>query len=266
MSYQELAEEIREKPIYTALKDFVNNFQDLKSEESSKFGSRHIKRTKVNFGAPYTLEEIELFEKNNCIELPIELKVYLTEISRDLYKKHLEFMQIDLKDSPHLGKSCLLVKNVTPIMRFIGRAEDTQYDMEYLRKNHPKCIDMDDDQLKKYIDDELYGTPSQFQGFKNDGYVAQDMEWCEDIMNELFNGTLELREIGCGYTNRIILNGDKKGYVIKEQLAGDGPIRIDYKSFFTYAVAGTPLEKEYGEVNQNDLMEILMKSMMYGGF
>ena len=45
---------------------------------------------------------------------------------------------------------------------------------------------------------------------------------------------MHIRNVGCGYTDKIILNGKFKGSIWNESFAGDGPIRIIDKSFYEY--------------------------------
>lgn len=242
MSYKDQAPIVRDMPIFRELKKYVELFQDLQKDEVEDKGDgwvSHVTRGTINFGKPYTLEEVEAFESRNNIELPIELKVYLTEISRHLYKKHLEFQLIELKDSESLSKSFPLTQNFTPYRRLVCGKTDDKYDVEIVRTNVDACNNMTNEEVVSYIDDEIMITPSQFNRFKNGGYFINDFEWDPLVDKSLFNGTLLIRRIGCGYTNRIVLNGLKKGQMLKEQLVGDGPIRIEYESFLDYAVIGT---------------------------
>ena len=49
-----------------------------------------------------------------------------------------------------------------------------------------------------------------------------------------YHGMMHIRNVGCGYTDKIILNGKFKGTVWNESFAGDGPIRIISGSFYKY--------------------------------
>ena len=77
--------------------EYRNNFKDLKYHEIRKSYGGTVTteicrgKTHINFQPPYSLDEVNSFEYKNNIQLPEELKIYLTKVSRSIYKNHLEF-------------------------------------------------------------------------------------------------------------------------------------------------------------------------------
>ncbi len=59
-----------------------------------------------------------------------------------------------------------------------------------------------------------------------------DYEDTHPLLN--YHGMMHLRDVGCGYTDQIILNGQFEGCVVNESFAGDGPIKIINMSFYKY--------------------------------
>jgi len=96
--------------------EFRDSFVDLKTDETieHEFSSFTIHRPIVltNYQQPYNINDINLFEQYNIIELPEELKSYLTTVSKSLYKKHLEFSIIELNNNPNLKKPCVLRRDI----------------------------------------------------------------------------------------------------------------------------------------------------------
>ena len=163
---------------------YRDSFKDLKNHEIKKnknfTENIHRPNTLINYQPPYSLQEVEDFEKRNNIELPEELKIYLTQVSKSIYKNHLEFKIIELKDNENFNKPCIL--------------EDT----------YTSCPDESDEE-------EYEKNP---------------------ILN--LHGMMEIRTIGCGYTDQIILNGKFKGTIWTEYFAADGEITKTFDSFFDY--------------------------------
>ena len=56
-------------------------------------------REKVNYSPPYTFIEIYNFEKDAGISLPLQLKIYLLEISKDIYDIDNDFLTIIVKSN-----------------------------------------------------------------------------------------------------------------------------------------------------------------------
>ncbi len=67
-------------------------------------------------------------------------------------------------------------------------------------------------------------------------YTDDEDDEDEDDIHPLLNyhGMMYLRDVGCGYTDQIVLNGKFRGCVVNESFAGDGPIKIINNSFYQY--------------------------------
>ena len=180
--------------------EYRNNFKDLKYHEIRKsYGgtvTTEIRRgeTHINFQPPYSLDEVNSFEYKNNIQLPEELKIYLTKVSRSVYKNHLEFRIIELNDNENFKKQCPLEGNY----RLLCAQPFCLC---------PQCESDDEDKCDEFYDN-------------------------DPLLN--FHGMMTIREVGCGYTDQIVLNGKFKGTIWHEKFAGDGGIMKTYDSFFDY--------------------------------
>jgi hypothetical protein len=90
---------------------FRDNFVDLPIVKGTGKIVDHLNLSgshKLKYQKPYGIDEIDAFETKNGIELPEEFKTYLTEVSRSLYKDHLEFSIIELIDDDKMSKPCAL--------------------------------------------------------------------------------------------------------------------------------------------------------------
>ena len=146
-----------------------DNFVDLETTKHTHFGTINKPAHLLNYQPPYSLNEIKRFEHRNNIQLPNELIIYLTQVSKSLYKSHLEFSIICLHDDTVLQKTC--------------------------------TIDEDDDMFSINLD-----------------------------------GMMTIREVGCGYTDKIVLNGKWKGEIwVDYSIADAGCYKIN-NSFLEYAL------------------------------
>ena len=210
VEYMERTEELRKTEKFKQLQEKRNNFQELKAED-------HIKREITNYLPPYTFEEVHKFEQENNIMLPIEFKMYLLEISSCIYKKHLEFQKVYLENSPFLKDSFPWQKtlNVCPY-RY---SEDQEYNRQYINDHHNKDFETNNE-LEDFICDNYDFSPSQIDQAKKAGEIDPEF----NPKNNLLQGSMTLREVGCGYQDIIILNGQYYGNVCYESFGGDDPI------------------------------------------
>jgi len=94
-----------------ALKELRARNNGTRSNEKSNEANIN-RNTSKNYSLPYTSTEIENFEKDNNIKFPSELRMYLTQFSRDLYKSNLDFQQIKL------DKSCIrMMPDITELSK-----------------------------------------------------------------------------------------------------------------------------------------------------
>lgn len=235
--YQESIKFIKNSEAFKQIKTYVDNFKDLQVHEiiNNEVYTMEISRTKINYGSPYSIVQVLEFEKQNNIILPQQLKAYLTEISRDIYKPHLEFQTIKLEDDDNLSKPYMFLKSCIPYYDLTSN-KILPYDIEYIKKNIKEYKNHTDNEIKNVIDEYTCITPYKLKQFQETGYILDEYEWHNDIDDELFNGTMLIRDIGCGYTNRIILNGQYYGKICTEYICGDGNIEIEYDTFFNYIV------------------------------
>jgi hypothetical protein len=64
-----------------------------------------------------------------------------------------------------------------------------------------------------------------------------DYDYDDENDNPAYNTkVLEIRDIGCGYTNVIVLEGEYAGTIWCEQFSGDGPLTRIFGSFFDYVL------------------------------
>ena len=125
-------EEIRSK---------VTAFEPLEEHEITKgvgwtCETHRISERRI-YQPPYSLTKVKEFETRNEIQLPEQFKTYLTEISRSLFKNHLEFSIIELKDEKNLKRACGLheVFNSCPEEPDFEDDDDEAYDL--WEDNHP---------------------------------------------------------------------------------------------------------------------------------
>jgi len=189
------------KKLKEVIIEFVKHFKDLKKEEINEKGrwTERIKRleTCLNFQPPYTIYEVTSFEERNGIKLPKELKTYLTEISRSIFCKTSgadDFCIIDLKNNENLRKDCVLVNILHFNRNKLFSSEDEDEE------------DEDDQEDEDEVDDPLLD----------------------------YHGMMHIRRVGCGYSDKIILNGKFEGSVWNESFVGDGPITLINDSFYRY--------------------------------
>lgn len=150
-------------------------------------------------GKPMEEEKIVNFEKENNVTLPLELIVYLLCVSESTYKDHLNWIPIVLSSS-----------NIE-MMPTVDN--DNQY-----YKQTKLCSE---DSQKYENDNDLYDNKlAELEKEKNKTKV------------------LNLRRVGCGYTDHIILEniGDKYiGQIWHDKFTGNGVFkRVDY-SFLDYS-------------------------------
>ena len=175
------------------LESLVNeSYLELKNEEKEKKDKedyekivKYVNEKNDIFLSPYTNEEINNFERKSNIKLPLQLRNYLTTISKNYYIT--KFNQnskynILLENEDKLSSKCFLNNNI-------------------------------------YSSSELYNF---------------DDETKKSIENG--DGTIFLRNIGCGYTDFIVINGKYTGTVWSEELCGDGAIRMINSTFYKYII------------------------------
>ena len=175
------------------LESLVNeSYLELKNEEKEKKDKedyekivKYVNEKNDIFLSPYTNEEINNFERKSNIKLPLQLRNYLTTISKNYYIT--KFNQnskynILLENEDKLSSKCFLNNNI-------------------------------------YSSSELYNF---------------DDDTKKSIENG--DGTIFLRNIGCGYTDFIVINGKYTGTVWSEELCGDGAIRMINSTFYKYII------------------------------
>ncbi len=238
IEYVKETDDVRNSDDFKKIQKIKDEWKELPKEEVqtiNEYATRHITRNVVKYSPPYTFKEIYNFEKENGIKLPQQLKVYLIEISKVIYKKHLEFQIVKLRSSNNLKLKFPWICKSTPCPGLNN--SDDEYDKKYYKKICPGIdIDnMDEQTLCRYINDNFDESdydPSQINKSIKDGYIDPNFNQCGD----LFQGSLSLRHIGCGYTKFIVLNGKFKGTVWDEKFCGDGGIYKSYDTFFDYVL------------------------------
>ena len=169
-------------------KEYLEFTNQKKEEEDKKDYEEIVKYVSERsdiFSSPYSNEEINNFEMENNIKLPIQLRNYLTTISRNYY-----------------------------ITKF---NQNNKYNILLNKDNKlsSKC----------FLDKEIYSTNE-----------IDDLD--DEISTSISegNGTMFLRDVGCGYTDFIVLNGKYTGTIWSEELCGDGAVRIINRTFYKYFI------------------------------
>lgn len=91
---------------------------------------------------PYKIEEIVAFEIEYGVELPLELKCYLTCVSSGIYKDHLYYQQVLLKKYNELGD--LSVRMMPTIQK------DTDYYLDKCECEENECVCNLDNQTQTF--------------------------------------------------------------------------------------------------------------------
>lgn len=167
---------------YLKLNDQIKEEQDKQDFNEIM---KYVKNTSDIFSSPFDDEEINIFENDNNIKLPKQLRNYLTGISKNLYIAKFnqnKKSDIVLENKENLSFKCNLEKNI-------------------------------------YSERELY---------KLDNSIVNSIEKGD--------GTMFLRDIGCGYTDFIVLNGKYRGTVWSEELCGGGAVRMINTTFYKYVL------------------------------
>ncbi len=213
--------------------------------------NNHKNKMTVHF-----FNNIDTFEKDNNITLPLELKIYLLEISMYTFKPHLQYQYIDLSTEPD---NFPLLQAFYPRRMVSNSYLDPDFNIKYIRekKNEP---DMSKEKVQHILNQEYYYTPSELTKLVEQGVLDKDYKFETEEDDSLFGeGTLHIREIGCGYFDFMVLNGKFRGSVWSNHLAGDGPILKEYNSFFEYILEKNRTQ----EAKTLDYANRLHKAMLY---
>jgi hypothetical protein len=111
------------------LDEIVHYKYEYSRKSSVRYKTEHLFRDGwlLNFHDPYTNDEIQEFEEKLGYELPHQLRVYLTEISKSLYKTHLGCMNIELTYCDELSK---------PFTKFDGKLKENKDREVYIESEH----------------------------------------------------------------------------------------------------------------------------------
>lgn len=90
------------------LKNIICQNREIDERYKNKYGKSKADNPEIityfstKFSEPYSFEKINEFEIFNNVELPLELKVYLTCVSSSIYKNHLEYSVIELNGTKNM--------------------------------------------------------------------------------------------------------------------------------------------------------------------